>query len=173
MIAHLKSRGLNPEFYPGIIVTPKFTTFPLYNLVGQWVGYQQYNPTGSKQERCNPKLGKYFTYISKGALTAWGLELLNPRNRNLYILEGIFSACRFHNYGFNALAVLSNNPKHLHEWLHSLGYNIISICDGDSAGHKLGKYGHESIHLPTGKYIDEMSEQELQHFILTELTQEN
>lgn len=157
MLQHLYNRHLIPNLYSGISITTKHVTFPLWNLSGQMVGYQQYNPYGSKQERRNPKEGKYFTYISKGKHnTAWGLDLLDPNQRQIVLVEGIFSACRFHAYGINALAVLGNNPKHLYSWLRTLPYELLAICDGDEAGHKLGKFGHSSIHLPTGVYIDEM-----------------
>ena len=159
MHRHLTNRHLKPALYKGIVIDTDVVTFPLWNLSGQRVGYQQYRPNGSKQYRKNPKEGRYFTYISKdNPITAWGLDLLNPKDKTIYLTEGIFSACRFHNHGYNALATLGNDPKHLKHWLKCLGYNLVAICDGDKAGKKLAKYGHKSIQLRNGEYIDEMSE---------------
>jgi phage/plasmid primase-like uncharacterized protein len=57
-------------------------TFPLWNLSGEMVGYQQYRPDGDKKSRKDPRMGKYFTFVSKEAtgdakLAVWGLEELN------------------------------------------------------------------------------------------------
>jgi hypothetical protein len=172
MYHHLQQRHLSPYLYHNISITPELVTFPLWNVSGQMVGYQQYNPNGSKQERRNPKECKYFTYISEGKNnTAWGLDVLNPNQRLVVLVEGIFKACRFHNHGINALAVLGNNPKHLYSWLHSMGYYLFAICDGDEAGRKLAKFGHSSIQLRDGYFIDEISEDSLrvdiiEHFYL-------
>ena len=81
------------------------------------------------------------------------------------MLEGIFKACRFHNFGLNALAVLGNNPKHLKSWLWSLGYNLIAVCDGDKAGRKLAKFGMFSLYLPDGIYVDEMNNDDFNIFL--------
>jgi len=164
MNTHLKERHFNIDLYTDVVVSDNMVVFPLWNLSGQMVGYQQYNPSG-KKDRCNdPKNNKYYTYISKTnkkiALTAWGLQVLDPSKRTIYLLEGIFKACRFHNYGLNALAVLGNNPKHLKTWLKTLGYDLVSVCDGDKAGRRLAKYGDKSIFLPDGVYVDEMTEEE-------------
>ena len=165
MVQHLKDRHLNTSIYTGLCVGESVTVFPLWNLSGQMVGYQQYRPNGSKCERRNPKLGKYFTRISKSALTAWGLDSLDQSDRRIYLLEGVFKACRFHNLGMNALATLSNNPVHLTGWLRSLGYELYSVCDGDVAGSKLMKYGDKGIELPNGAYVDDMTPSEFAKFV--------
>lgn len=36
--------------------------------------------------------------------------------------------------GYNALALLTSNPKPMKSWLHTLPYNIIGIGDNDKAG---------------------------------------
>jgi len=166
MYKHLKDRHLDVRRYRGVVVTDEVVTFPLWNLVGQMVGYQQYRPKGDKQERRNPKLGKYFTYLPKNNhVTAWGLDVLNLEDRRVYLLEGVFKACRFHNYGLNALAVLGNNPKHLSEWLRSLGYHVHAVCDGDTAGRKLGYFANTCTYLPEGMYVDDMSVDEFNQLL--------
>lgn len=164
MDAHLLKRHFNKALYKGLTITEETVTFPLWNLNGQMVGYPQYRPEGSKTERKNPKEGKYYTRIRKEGktpfLTAWGLDVLRPNRRVIYLLEGVFKACRFHNYGLNALATISNDPKHLKTWLNSLGYEIRPVCDGDKAGLKLAGYGKRSVILPSGAYVDDMTEEE-------------
>ena len=164
MLQHLKNRHMDISLYNDIIVSDTNITFIIWNLSGKMVGYQRYNPNGRK-DRCNdPKRNKYFTYISKTdkriELAVWGLQLLNPQKKRIYLLEGVFKACRFHNYGLNAFAVLGNDPKHLKSWLATLGYEIFSVCDGDKAGRKLAKYGEKSLMLPDGVYVDDMTERE-------------
>lgn len=113
-------------------------------------------------------MGKYFTYTSKLNPTpsACGLEVLGTRDRRIYLTEGVFKSCRLHNIGLNSLAVLGNNPVHLKSWLHSLGYELISVCDGDRAGKDLAKIGHRAIYLPEGIYLDEMSNEDIENLVL-------
>ena len=161
---HLINRHLNINLYTDVVISNTIVTFELWNLSGKMIGYQQYNPLGDKN-KCNDKnKNKYYTYITKinkkCELAVWGLQVLNPTNRTIYLVEGIFKACRFHNYGLNSLAVLGNDPKHLKDWLNSLGYNIVSVCDGDNAGKKLAKYGNTTHYLPDEVYVDDMTEYE-------------
>lgn len=168
MYQHMRDRHFKPWLYlNSVVISSDVLTFYLWNLSGQLVGYQQYRPDGNKLERRNPREGKYFTYTSKHyPLAAWGLELLNPKSRVIYLVEGVFKACRFHNYGMNALAVLGNNPKHLRSWLRSLGYHIHVVCDGDAAGKKLAKYGDSVTYMPIGKQIDEITKEEFKDLII-------
>jgi len=172
MIQHLKSRHFNHELYKNLIITHDVVIFPLYNLSGQWVGNQQYRPDGDKKQIRNPKLGKYYTYITKqgsvSSLACWGLELVDmpKNNKPLYLVEGIFKACRFHNHNMNAIASLSNNPKNMFEWLSVLGFNVIPVCDGDKAGKKLARYGANPIILEDGIQVDDMTEIEFNRYFL-------
>jgi hypothetical protein len=166
MHLHLTHRHLAPQAYSNITVNSETVIFPLYNLSGQMIGYQQYRPSGSKQERRNPKLGKYFTYVSKHTGNAvWGLDVLNPSDKRIFLVEGIFKACRFHNNNCNSIATLSNNPKPIMSWLHSLGYSVHTVCDGDQAGRKLAKFGNSHTYLPDGVYVDEMSDEAIKELI--------
>lgn len=162
MIQHLKSRHLNPYLYTSVSMTDEVVVFPLWNLSHQMVGYQQYRPTGTKAGRGDPKRAKYFTWVrkerGKPAVTAWGLDHLRLCKGPIFLVEGVFKACRFHNHGLNALATLSNDPKFLKGWLESLGYEVRPICDGDAPGRKLAKYGTRPVLLPEGSYVDEMRE---------------
>lgn len=125
--------------------------FPLYNLSGQLLGYQQYRPFAeTKQNPEHPSEAKYFTYLPTSKVTAYGLERLNYDDPLLFVVEGVFDAVRFHNMGLNCLAVLSCDPKHLKEWLRLLPFYKVAVCDGDAAGDKLEKYGETAFFCKEG-----------------------
>jgi hypothetical protein len=157
LLEHLTKRRLTPELYSSVSVDSinKVVTFPLWNLSGQMVGFQQYRPDAPKTGLEKRSEQRYFTILSKGfgrtsALSCFGVDLLNPQSKVLFLAEGIFDVSPLHQRGANALAVLANNPKPLKEWLRSLGYYLISLCEGDNAGLKLASLSHESVFLPKG-----------------------
>jgi DNA primase len=118
----------------------------LYNLSGQVVGYQQYRPEGEKKPQNNPKEGKYFTYRRKDTLAVWGVESLALNSKVIFLTEGVFDACRLTKLGGTALAVLTNNPSpDLRNWLRMLNRKVVAVCDNDTAGKKLAKFGDESV----------------------------
>ena len=165
IVAHLESRRLNTSLYSGVWLSEEqeVATFGMWNLSGQLVGFQQYKPLEDKTRKSKPSDMRYFTIAGKGGvgskLLAFGVELLDTTQNNLFIVEGIFDAAPLHNRGVNALAVMTNNPVHLKSWLNSLGYNIIALCEGDKAGRKLAKFADEAIYLPTGKDPADMSDE--------------
>ena len=140
MIEHLKSRHLQLERYSGIYVSEDVTCFTLWNLSGQMCGYQQYRPNAAKEKKNDPREGRYYTSIhgkkNEKPLAVWGLETLDYRNDLLIVTEGIFDACRFHNYDIPAVALLSSSWKHYRNWLLSLGRVIYKAEDenGSSLG---------------------------------------
>jgi hypothetical protein len=146
---HLQKRNLQIERYPYVTIDDEneVVVFRLWNLSGQMVGYQQYRPWGSKSEHNSPKEGKYFTYISPGQLGYWGSETLEYKPGILFLCEGIFDACRIHNYNLPAIACLSNNPTQLIPWLKILGRRVIAVPDTDSAGEKLKALAGEAIDI--------------------------
>jgi DNA primase len=141
---HLVNRHLDLDLHHPIIdEINRIATFYLYNLSEQIVGYQQYRPDGSKKKSNNPKEGKYFTYRRKDTHSIWGLESLSLSPNVVFLTEGIFDACRLTQFGYSALAVLSNNPSlDLRNWLMMLNRKVIVIADNDNAGRKLAKFGH-------------------------------
>lgn len=138
---HLLSRGLDPRRYPhSVRLDPEagIASFLLWNLSGQLVGYQQYNPLGDKKQ-CNDRdLGKYYTY-QKESLAVWGLETLSYRPDVLFLTEGVFDVVKFHQLGLPGVAVLQNNPKRLKSWTYALPRRVIAACDNDAnkSGDKL------------------------------------
>lgn len=158
-----KHRGLDLTLYSGVWVHDDVYTFGLWNLAGQLVGYQQYRPQAGKERYPNPKDMRYYTYLPSKSNTAWGLELLNPKQRYLLLVEGIFDAVKLHNLGVNCLAVLANNPKPLKSWLQSLGYILVPVCEGDKAGRKLASLASTSVveYLPEGVDVGDMTQEEV------------
>lgn len=158
----LKSRKTNPDLYPGLSLTKSQATFLLWNLSGELCGFQQYTPDAPKNTKINNASDqKYWTLLGKEGLneprkptakqSVFGLELLNPKNPILFIAEGIFDVTPLHILGANALAVLSNDPKHLKEWLRTMPYTVVALCEGGAAGRKLAKYGDYAVYLPEGQ----------------------
>lgn len=153
MQEHLLSRHMCDET---VVVTDTCAYFYLWNLSGQLTGYQRYNPLGSKKEY--GEAAKYFTY----GTGVWGLHKLDPSNPILCVVEGVFDACRLHNLGFNAIAILCNNPNHLTKtWLNTLPYTTVAVCDGDFAGRKLARSTDYSIELKNGLDLGDLTNEEL------------
>jgi hypothetical protein len=92
-------------------------TFPLWNLSGQLVGYQQYRPSATKKKDNHPKMSRYFTWRKNKVVGVWGLESWNLSN-TLFVTEGTFDACRLTYLGYSAVATLSNDvDDSLKRWL--------------------------------------------------------
>jgi len=168
MLAHLKTRGLNPSKYSGVAIDVDSVTFPLWNLSGQMVGYQVYKPNAEKNHNLEPRDQRYYTYVSRfggkePSLAVWGLETVTS-DKPLYLVEGVFDACKLHNLGLSAVAVLSCDPKHLKSWLGTLPQKKVAVCEGDSAGRKLAKFGNSAVFLPEGKDVGELSDEELEKY---------
>jgi len=166
---HLKTRGINLDSVKVYIDNYlNIATFPLFNLSGQMIGYQQYNPLGSKSQH-NSKYGKYYTYISSfhRTMAVWGTETLQWNYKMLFITEGIFDAVKIHNAGYAAIAVMTNNPnKGLKNWLWCLNKNIIAILDNDKAGSKLKNFADSFFTTPDPyKDLGEMPQQEVDIFL--------
>lgn len=158
---HLLSRGLDPDASPVIIDEEnKMATFLLWDLSGRLAGYQQYNPSGSKDYRNDEKFRnvlKYYTFageegeirnVCKKKLVAYGFHTLEYGQQILFLTEGVFDAVKIHNAGFPALAVLANNPQHLKSMIWSLSRYTVAICDDDKAGAMLRKVADVAYNVP-------------------------
>lgn len=139
-------------------------TFPLYNLSGKMVGYQQYRPLADKTQSNNPKLSRYFTRLERGVDGFWGLETIQM-GKPIFIVEGIFKAAKLHSLGYSAITACGSNPKRLKNWIFIMGqvYEIYAIGDNDSAGQLLVDLIARGKCSP--KDIDEMGDQEIFNFI--------
>jgi DNA primase len=141
LLEHLKSRHLDVNIHKTFI-EDKTATFPIYNLLGQLKGFQQYRPDKPKKIANHPREAKYFT---RGT-GFWGLESWSFSN-SIFLVEGVFDAARLTSRRLSALAVLSSDLSELQKTqlkLIKIQRPIIALCDGDAAGLKLAKYAHYS-----------------------------
>jgi hypothetical protein len=150
------------------------THFFLYNLSGQMVGFQKYNPDYVKTGQSNledPRMAKYFTWVSEEGLgrkiAVWGLESLDlMTDKFVFITEGIFDAARIQEAGYPAIAVLCNNPSDsLKGWLATLPQKKIVIYDNDGPGRKLIKVGDFSYTVPRDKDVNDLTPEEAKVFL--------
>lgn len=154
---HLQSRYLDMNLHSvWIDETEGVATFPLWNLSGKIIGYQQYRPNADKQKKNHPKMGRYFTYLKDKVVGVWGLESWNF-SKTLYVTEGVFDACRLTRYGYSAIATLSNDiSPSLEAWMWIVRQNrfVVAVCDNDVAGQRLAKFGHSAYFVQNGDLGD-------------------
>ena len=147
LLQHLHSRSMDTELHcvwtnesEGVAV------FPIWNLSGQLVGYQQYRPSATKEKNNNPLEGRYFTRVKDGRAGVWGLESWNLSN-TLFVTEGIFDACRITALGHSAIAVFgfSMGPT-TQNWLWTVRKHrpVVCVCDNDDSGRRLARFGSVS-----------------------------
>lgn len=163
--SHLYNRGLDPNTQ-GVYFDEETGTahFLLYNLSGQLVGHQKYNPNLPKEGGLGPN-GRYYSYVTKGKTAVWGLQSYDPNSEFLFVTEGIFDAVKIHNAGYPAIAVLANDPAPLKSWLRTLNHIIVVISDNDAAGRKLNKFGDYHFSVNGGKDLGDLSQEDANTFI--------
>lgn len=161
MHAHLLSRHLDPSRYQ-CHLSDEVVCFWLFNLSGQLVGYQQYRPFATKKLDNRPE-GRYFTCLHN-QLGVWGMETFYYRDDVLFVVEGVFDACRLHNLGLPAVAVLGNHPKPLLSWLYALPRKVVVVADDDKAGQNLHRYGTEVL-VATNHDLGDMSDAEVRSLL--------
>lgn len=124
-------------------------TFPLWNLSGQLVGYQQYRPGATKDAKNDPREGRYFTRLARDRVGVWGLESWNFSD-TLFVCEGVFDACKVTWLGYSAVALFSNEINDsTASWLNVVQAHrpVVALCDGDSVGLGLSKYAHAHVQM--------------------------
>jgi len=149
----------------------ELVTFPRWGINQALAGTLQYNWKGEKKGKHCKETSKYYLINRKGMYAPYGLETLNPELKNIYVVEGAFDALAVRNLGYNCLALLTNNPKHLVSTLNVLrskGHNIVALCEGDKAGKELAKYGDTALYLPDNEDASSLP-QEVLAFILEEM----
>lgn len=161
---HLEKRHCYPKLHDYSVEIDEINqvaTFYLYDFNYKLIGYQAYRPNACKEKQNNEK-GRYYKYAMENHMPVWGIESLHKyKSKILIITEGIFNACRFHNFKLPAIAVLSNNPKKLKNQLAILPYIKIAVCDPGKAGKMLAKYGNYSIQMSDDKDVGDLNEQEM------------
>jgi len=158
VLQHLESRYLNTNLHRVWVDEAQgVATFPLWNLSGQLVGYQQYRPSANKKKDNHPKMSRYFTHRKNKVVGVWGLESWSLSN-TLFVTEGIFDAARITYTGsFSAIALLSYDVSATTKaWLWSVRRTrkVVAICDNDSSGRRLAKYGHVAHIVESGDLGD-------------------
>lgn len=144
IVQNLIERGMDP--YRRDIIIDKETnnaTFLIYNLHGQLIGYQRYNPLGDKKHFFDEDdIVKYFTWIGNDSvkgkkLACWGLDSIKPSTKILYITEGIFDANMVQKTGRACVALMTGTPSpQMVQFLNLLPYKKIAIMDNDEGGSK-------------------------------------
>jgi len=168
ILTHLHGRRLDTHLHRvWIDEANRLATFPLWNLSGQLVGYQQYRPHASKEAKNDPREGRYFTRLKENKVGVWGLESFNL-SPTLFICEGIFDAARISAIGYAALATLSNDiAKPTASWLRVIrsSRRVVAICDSDTSGRRLSKHASTS-HVVSGyKDLGEAPESYVQNIV--------
>ncbi len=173
---HLRGRGIDKEETRVIIDEESNDVFFfLYNLSGQMVGYQKYNPTFSKKGQNSKALGnprdtKYYNWVGEEdygkKVAVWGLESYSFEDEFLFITEGIFDIARVHQAGYPGIAVLCNDPSpQVANWLETLPQKKIVIYDNDKAGEVLRKLGDYSFSIEGGKDLNDLSPKDAKEFL--------
>lgn len=168
--SNLRERHLNRNLYSIFSdIEEKIAYFALYNLSRQIQGFLLYNPQGDKLAR-NDEKGRYYTCVPpKEKLpkppVIWGLESWYFSPRILFIVEGVFDACRIHNEGYTAIAALSNDPENLKNWFKMIPRKKIAISDGDPGGQKLLKYGDIKASIITDKDLGDLTDLEVSDIV--------
>lgn len=161
LLQHLHSRYFDTKLHTYWVDEEEgVATFPLWNLSGKMVGFQQYRPAADKQMDNHPRDSRYFTYRKDRVVGVWGLESWSLSN-TLFVTEGIFDACRLTYLGYSAVATLSNDvDDSLKRWLWTVRKSrpVVAVCDNDAAGRRLAKYGHLSHVVESGDLGDASDE---------------
>lgn len=162
LIKHLLSRNYDPSRYVNQVLDVDNCVLTVYltNLNGKFVGFQQYRPLVKEKKVNNATDARYFTYSQRQTNACWGIETLDNRKKDLYLVEGIFKASALHMLGHNALALLTANPVPMKSWLHTLPYNLIGIGDNDKAGRYMQKIAGQGFQSELD--VDEYTLEELQ-----------
>ena len=185
IFSHLKGRGIDTK-KTRVIVDEQTSDvyFFLYNLSGQMVGYQKYNPLYKKTGQSSlddPRLAKYFNWVGDEGdgkkIAVYGLESVDFKDKYLFITEGIFDIARVHESGYPGIAVLCNNPSDsLKSWLGTLPQTKIIIYDNDKAGKKLIPLGDYAYTVESLKDLNDLSPDDAKMFldgIISEIEKES
>lgn len=182
IVKHLISRDLD-VYKSNVIIDEEncLAYFLLYNLSGQLIGYQRYNPNGSKTNHSNNLSNgemKYYTWVTKidkiPMIAVYGLETYKIKIPYLFLTEGVFDCIKIHNLNLPAIAVIGNNPKPLYSWLKTLPQIKLSILDNDNAGNFLKRFSEYSFKVPIEfKDLGEMPMDKVNIFINTIINKYN
>lgn len=170
VLEHLHSRHMNTDLHRVWVDEGEgVATFPVWNLSGQLVGYQMYRPSASKEKNNDPRYGRYFTRVKEGKVGVWGLESWNLSN-TLFVTEGVFDACRLTALGYSAVSVFGNSVSDsTARWLWTVrqSRHVVCVCDDDSAGKRLARFGTFAVTVEGYKDLGEASEEYVKNLLTT------
>lgn len=143
VLDNLLKRKLNVDLHHPIIdENDGVSTFILYSITGAILGYHTYRPFADKKIDNNPKNSRYFTYKIKHQFPFWGAESYYLNKGPIFLTEGIFDGARLTYRNQTCFSVLCNNPSSdARNFFQMLPRPVIAICDNNSAGMKLKKFG--------------------------------
>jgi len=172
---HMLSRGWNPNLHRNVHLDEdaQCATLMLFAPTlsnPKLTGFQTYKPGRPKTREgkgLNPRDLKYFTHVVDGELAMFGVESLAFHPGYVLLVEGVFDAMKLHALGHPCLAVLGNDPKRLRAFLSATAREVTGVLDNDAAGMKLGRSCHKFYVCPEGCDPGDMSEAELEKFLLS------
>ena len=164
---HLESRGMDVDRYHAILDEEKYiATFLLFNASRQLTGYQRYNPNSTDKKANDPETGRYYTYTPRGVDAIFGLESITFNSpKPLFVVEGVFKQTALTRLGYDAIAVLTSDPKRMRPLFRIMRRQrpVIGIGDADPAGarlvRRLGAGGCSQ------RDLDEMGDEEIHTFV--------
>ncbi len=175
---HLRDRGVDIDSTK-VYFDKKLNIadFLLYNKEGKLIGFQRYNPVGSKKGKVEESDLKYKTIVPNDSYklhSVWGMNHIDWNNINvLFITEGIFDAMKIKNMGLPVLALLTNSGNNslktqLKLWTSPRKIPIIAILDNDEndSGLKLKKMSDMFFITPDPyKDLGDMPQEKVNEFI--------
>lgn len=168
ILENLQQRHLNTQLHTTWVDEVEgVATFPLWNLSGQMVGFQQYRPGAGKKRDNHPRDSRYFTWRKDKVVGVWGLESWNLSN-TLFITEGIFDAARLTHFGVSAIATLANDVNDSTArllWILRQHRKTVAVCDNDIAGRRLARLATTSHVMSEGKDMGEASDEYVTEFL--------
>ena len=168
VLENLQQRHLNTQLHTTWVDEAEcVATFPLWNLSGQMVGFQQYRPAATKKKDNHPRDSRYFTWRKDKVVGVWGLESWNL-STTLFITEGVFDAARLTHSGVSAIATLANDADDSTArllWIIRQHRKTVAVCDNDAAGHRLAKLASVSHVMKEGKDMGDASDQYVAEFL--------
>lgn len=170
---HYKDRGLLKPMENIQISNGGVLSTLIFSFLGEIVGYHLYNPFGSKTALEKDNM-KYYTFLSgiklqKGYKSSlWGLEHVKNDGSTIFLVEGIWDAISILQLGYTAVSCLGADPVPLKNQISLLKatHKVVVIADGDKAGRKLCKYGHDSYICEHGKDPNSLESSELEKILL-------
>jgi len=162
ILEHLESRHFDTSLHHvWVDEVEQVATYPLWNLSGQMVGFQQYRPGATKKKDNHPRDSRYFTWRKAGVIGVWGLESWNL-SKTLFVTEGVFDGARITRRGYSAISTLSNDVgDSLKRWLWVVrkSRRVVVVCDNDAAGRRLAKLGSVSVVVEGVKDLGDASDE--------------